>query len=94
MTTQRSAGLSPAMNQGFTGARFYGFGSLWMAWQRRGDFAADIQALRDEHGVSDELKWNKAGSKQNQYFFEDLIEYFYKRPWASVSLFGSSQGRS
>ena len=50
-----------------------------MAWQRRGDFAADIQALRDEHGVSDELKWNKSGSKQNQYFFEDLIEYFYKR---------------
>ena len=30
---------------GFHGARFYGFGSLWMAWQRRGDFAADIQAL-------------------------------------------------
>ena len=58
---------------GIHGARFYGFGSLWMAWQRRGDFAADIQALRDEHGVSDELKWNKSGSKQNQYFFEDLI---------------------
>ena len=66
---------------GIHGARFYGFGSLWMAWQRRGDFAADIQALRDEHGVSDKLKWNKAGSKQNQHFFEDLIEYFYKRPW-------------
>lgn len=66
---------------GIHGARYYGFGSLWMPWQRRGDFAADIQTLRDEHRVQDELKWNRAGSQRNQYFFEDLIDYFFRKPW-------------
>jgi hypothetical protein len=66
---------------GVHGAKFYGFGSLWMAWQRRGDFAADVQTLRNRHNVTDELKWTKAGSRLNQPFFEDLIEYFFQRSW-------------
>jgi len=66
---------------GMHGARFYGFGTLWMPWQRRGDFASEIQTLRDAHGCTDELKWNKAGSRQNRDFFEDLIQYFFQRPW-------------
>lgn len=66
---------------GIHGAKFYGFGSLWMAWQRRGDFTRDVQELRIAHDVTDELKWNKAGSKRNQAFFEDLVDYFFQRPW-------------
>lgn len=66
---------------GIHGARFYGFGSIWMAWQRRGDFAGDIEALRQQHGCTDELKWNKAGSKRNHDFFEDLVQYFFRKPW-------------
>ena len=63
------------------GARFYGFGSIWMAWQRRGDFSHDFQTLRDRHQFTDELKWNTARSKRYQDFFEDLIDYFFRRRW-------------
>ncbi len=66
---------------GVHGAQFYGFGTLWMPWQRRGDFAGEIQTLRDAHDCTDELKWTKAGSRRNRAFFEDLIQYFFERRW-------------
>jgi hypothetical protein len=74
---------------GIHGARFYGFGSLWMAWQRRGDFASDIQALRDTYGIEDELKWNKAHSKKNQAFFGALIVVHKDSVSADPSVSGS-----
>lgn len=42
---------------GVHGARYYGFGTLWMAWQRRGEFAELIRELRQEHGYQHEIKW-------------------------------------
>lgn len=41
---------------GVHGSRFYGFGSLWMPWQRRGDFAKLIDELRARHGYAWEIK--------------------------------------
>ncbi|EPO1287739.1 DUF3800 domain-containing protein, partial [Escherichia coli] len=35
---------------GIDGQRFYGFGSLWMKYQRRGDFCQLIRELRRKHG--------------------------------------------
>lgn len=31
------------------GSSFYGFGTLWMPWQRRGDFQELIRGLRARH---------------------------------------------
>ena len=51
---------------GVHGAPYYGFGSIWMGWQRRGDFSKAIQNLRDKHGHVHELKWNKTNSTRYQ----------------------------
>lgn len=66
---------------GTDGAPYYGFGSLWMKWQRRGDFARDIRQLRERYSFTDEIKWQKAHSKRFANFYEDLIDYFFKSPW-------------
>jgi hypothetical protein len=47
---------------GTGGDRFYGFGTLWMNWQRRGDFARLVRELRDQHGYPYEFKWNKTSA--------------------------------
>ncbi|MFM5879784.1 DUF3800 domain-containing protein [Aeromonas sanarellii] len=66
---------------GVDGARFYGFGSLWMKWQRRGDFAKLISDLREKHNYNDEIKWQKAHSKRFRNFYIELIELFFKKEW-------------
>lgn len=62
--------------------RYYGFGSLWMSWQRRGDFARELQSMRDTHSLSDELKWNKVG-RRNFGLYSDLVDYFFRTSWLS-----------
>ena len=42
---------------GIHGARYYGFGTLWMPWERRGDFQALVADLRSRHRYTDEIKW-------------------------------------
>lgn len=61
---------------GIDGQRFYGFGSLWMKYQRRGDFAKLIRDVREKHGFFQEIKWQKANSKKFLPFHTDLIELF------------------
>jgi hypothetical protein len=73
---------------GIDGAKYYGYGSLWMSWDRRGEFVADIHALAVEHdmklGVVDEraheFKWNKV-KVQKLGFYKALVEYFFRKPW-------------
>jgi hypothetical protein len=73
---------------GIDGARFYGFGSIWMAWDRRGQFAADLDNIATAHGmklgvvdgVPHEFKWNKVKSHKLA-FCKAVVEYFFKRPW-------------
>lgn len=66
---------------GVSGKKFYGFGSLWMKYQRRGDFYKLISDLKVKHGHNDEIKWQKANSKKHFPFFEELIEIFFKHQW-------------
>src|SRR5262245_880589 len=65
---------------GMNGTRYYGFGSLWMKYQRRGDFARDFQALRDKHGFTYECKWSRV-TRKSLPFMKDAVEYFFMRHW-------------
>jgi hypothetical protein len=42
---------------GIHGSTHYGFGSLWLKWQRRGNFIEQIRELRDLHEYFYECKW-------------------------------------
>jgi hypothetical protein len=44
---------------GIHGATYYGFGTLWMPHERRGDFAGLVADLRAQHRYDYEIKWNK-----------------------------------
>jgi hypothetical protein len=65
---------------GVHGAKFYAFGTLWMSWQRRGDFAALVRELRDTHDYRYEIKWRKVNARTLS-FYEDLVEEFFKTTW-------------
>jgi hypothetical protein len=67
---------------GTGGQRFYGFGTLWMNWQRRGNFSRLITNLRTLHACTDELKWNKVSSRYLE-LYRDLVESFFMTPWLS-----------
>lgn len=66
---------------GVGGQKFYGFGSLWMKYQRRGDFVNKIRELRQKHRYHNEIKWQKAHKKHYSEFYEELIELFFKHQW-------------
>jgi hypothetical protein len=65
---------------GVHGARFYGFGSLWMAWQRRGDFARLIDGLRDRFEYRSEIKWTRV-KRLSVPFYLALVDEFFRAPW-------------
>ena len=66
---------------GIDGQRYYGFGSLWMRYQRRGDFARIVRELREKHFYFQEIKWQKANSKKYAEFHLDLIRVFFSNSW-------------
>jgi hypothetical protein len=66
---------------GIDGQVYYGFGSLWMKYQRRGDFTRIIRELREKHHMYNEIKWQKAHSKKYADFYSELIELFFKNSW-------------
>lgn len=67
---------------GIDGQRYYGFGTLWMNWQRRGDFAKLLADLRNLHRCTFELKWNKVSSRYEE-LYRNLVESFFATPWLS-----------
>jgi hypothetical protein len=64
---------------GVHGAVYYGFGSLWMPWERRGDFSALVSDLREKHRYIEEIKWTNVGRYSEPVYFE-LI----RRSWLLV----------
>ena len=66
---------------GVGGAKYYGFGSLWMKYERRGDFIGDYNKFRQNHDYQSECKWTNANDKRAQEFIKDIIEYFFKHKW-------------
>lgn len=65
---------------GVHGAVYYGFGSLWMPWERRGDFHALITDLRGKHAYKEEIKWTRV-TRNSAPFYVDLIDAFFRRSW-------------
>jgi hypothetical protein len=63
---------------GTGGAKYYGFGSLWMPWDRRGDFSKLITTLRSSHRYDNEIKWNKI-STRNEAFYKALVSAFFRQ---------------
>lgn len=66
---------------GVHGSTHYGFGSLWMSWQRRGDFWREFEELRQKHKFRQECKWSHASAARQLPFYQDLISYFFQRRW-------------
>lgn len=65
---------------GIHGARFYGFGTLWMPYQRRGDFLDLVADIRLRHHYRDEFKWNNIGRRFAPAYL-DLIDLFFQTKW-------------
>lgn len=65
---------------GIHGARYYGFGTLWMPWERRGDFQALVADLRDRHRYTDEIKWTHV-TRFSRPFYSALLDEFFRRKW-------------
>lgn len=66
---------------GVHGSTHYGFGSLWMSWQRRGDFWREFEELRKNHQFDQECKWSHASAARQLPFYNELISYFFQRRW-------------
>lgn len=68
-------------DSGLHGSTHYGFGSLWMPAERRGDIHTRVRELRNRHHLQpDEIKWKKINSG-NCAFYVDLVQEFFTRPW-------------
>jgi hypothetical protein len=65
---------------GVHGTRLMGFGSLWMVWERRGDFQQLWRDLQTAHFAPSEAKWTKI-TKQTLPFFLALVDEFFARNW-------------
>jgi hypothetical protein len=75
---------------GTGGASHYGFGTLWLPWDRRGDLVQDLEDIGRQHGVHlqtadgipHEFKWQKV-KRQKLSFYSAVVDYFFERPWLS-----------
>ncbi|MEM1024293.1 MAG: DUF3800 domain-containing protein [Myxococcota bacterium] len=60
--------------------KFYGFGTLWLKHDRRGDISGLIKRAKDRHDVEGELKWNACDGRRSRLYI-DLIDEFFERSW-------------
>jgi hypothetical protein len=65
---------------GQSGKVYYGFGSLWLPWERRGDLTGLVSSICKRHGYEHELKWNKVDGR-TEPLYRELIEAFFRRNW-------------
>jgi Protein of unknown function (DUF3800) len=65
---------------GVDGRHLVGFGSLWMTYERRGDFQQIWRDLHTAHFPPSEVKWHKVKAKTLP-FFEAVIDEFFQRNW-------------
>ena len=65
---------------GFHGSKLEGFGSLWMTYERRGDFAAKWKELHETYFPPSEVKWKKV-NKATLPFFEALVDWYFDTIW-------------
>jgi hypothetical protein len=65
---------------GIDGQVYYGFGSLWLPWERRGDLIGLVNELRGKHRYKHEIKWT-AVNRHTDAFYGDLVEAFFTKTW-------------
>jgi Protein of unknown function (DUF3800) len=68
---------------GIGGQQYYGFGSLWMNWERRGDFYREFMDIRRRHRMRDEweVKWSNLDGVVRSKVAMDLADWFFRKPW-------------
>jgi hypothetical protein len=68
-------------DSGLHGSTHYGFGSLWIPEERRGDIYVRVRELRQTRRLhEDEIKWTNI-NRGNGGFYLDLVREFFERPW-------------
>lgn len=82
-SSPRYTWLVSADESGTGGQKYYGFGSIWMPWERRGDFYREFMEVRRRHGMSDEweVKWSTLDGEVRRKVGLDLISWFFRKPW-------------
>lgn len=65
---------------GVDGQVYYGFGTLWMPWERRGDLTGLVARLRERYRYTDEIKWT-AINRRSAEFYRELVGEFFARSW-------------
>lgn len=65
---------------GIDGQVYYGFGSFWIPWERRGSLLGLVNELRTRNRYSHEIKWNSV-NKHTEAFYLDLVREFFARNW-------------
>lgn len=68
---------------GIGGQRYYGFGSLWMSWERRGTFHGEFMDICRYHGMCNdwEVRWSNLDSGVRGRVAMDLVDWFFRRRW-------------
>jgi hypothetical protein len=61
-------------------AEYYGWGTLWLPEQRRGDFTGLLGGLRTAHNFPHEFKWSKV-NRYNAGFALDVVRAFFRTSW-------------
>jgi hypothetical protein len=71
-----------ACNQvGASGESHYGFGTLWMPYDRRGDFSGSVEAMRAKSGCSEEFEWKDIRRGSSYRFSQLLVDHFFATQW-------------
>jgi hypothetical protein len=67
-----------ACNQaGVSGERHYGFGTLWMRYDRRGDLAGTFVRMADASGCSQFFTWQTVRRGSSHRLGQRLVEHFF-----------------
>ena len=63
------------------GSPFYGWGSLWIPAERRGDLARILDTLKRKYKFQGEVKWKKMKGEGREGFACALIDAMLQRNW-------------
>lgn len=75
---------------GQSGKTYYGFGSLWMPWERR-DFNRLVTQIRERHRDEHEITWHKIDAR-TEPMYRELMEEFFRRNWLMFHCIVGRQG--
>jgi hypothetical protein len=71
----------------------YGFGTLWMPYDRRGDFSGAFGQMAEAAGfVGGEIRWEEIGPGPRYRFARSLVDYFFQTSWLAFHCLAVEQG--